>query len=47
MKKEIKLKKRGWIFRWLRKKLGINQLALLVYENQGQIRKIRDIKKLK
>jgi len=32
MKREIKLKKRAWIFRWLRKKIGLDSLAIEVYK---------------
>jgi len=40
---KFKLKRRAWIFRWLRKKLGIDGLALEVYKREKkEIYKIRE-----
>ena len=42
MSNEIKLKKRNWVFRWLREKTGINSLAMEFYETQDKIEKIKE-----
>jgi len=36
----MKLKKRHWILRWLRRKLGIDSLAMEVYRKKTKNRRV-------